>query len=345
MSTVRLADGRRLAFTEYGSPGGFPIIYLHGAIGSPLKRNGELDLATDELGLRLIFVQRPGFGDSDQQPGRTLLLFPADLEQLANALGVERFGVVGVSAGGPYAVACARRLPKRITAAAAVSSLSPLCAPANVPGLPARIAAGLEWAGVEPPYDLVGHSMGGAVALTLAARDPAAVRRLVLVAPAGLRPMPAAAARAFGAFAAAAIPVRRRAAALADFAFGRRLLMTPGTANPAAMPPADVRAMLAASRGATRIAEALSTVASADVRPLLAKLPVHVGAVWGARDRIVPPGGIDTLRAIRPEAPIATVPDAGHILMMERPDQFASALEDVLRRLSLNGNMSSVASA
>jgi pimeloyl-ACP methyl ester carboxylesterase len=157
--------------------------------------------------------------------------------------------------------------------------------------------------------------------------------------------MPAAAARAFGAFAARAIPIRRRGAPLADFGFGRRLLMTPGTADPVSIPPADVRAMLAASRGATRIAEALSTVASADVRPLLAKLPVHVGAVWGARDRIVPPGGIDTLRAIRPEAPTATVPDAGHILMMERPDQFAAALEDVLRRLSLNGNMSSVASA
>jgi pimeloyl-ACP methyl ester carboxylesterase len=208
-----------------------------------------------------------------------------------------------------------------------------------------RIAAGLERAGLEEPYDLVGHSMGGAVALSLAARAPGAIRRLVLVAPAGLRPMPAAAARAFGAFAARAIPLRRSGAPLADFGLGRRLLMTPGTADPVSIPAADVRAMLAASRGATRIAEALSTVASADVRPLLAKLPVHVGAVWGARDRIVPPGGIKTLQAVRPEAPIATVPDAGHILMMERPEAFASALEEVLDRLSRNGNMASAASA
>jgi pimeloyl-ACP methyl ester carboxylesterase len=139
VSSVRLADGRRLAFSEHGQRGGFPIMYLHGAIGSPLRRNGELDLATDELGLRLIFVQRPGFGDSDQQSGRTLLHFPSDLERLADALGLERFAVVGVSAGGPYAVACAHRLAQRITAAAAVSSLSPLCSPAAVPGLPARI--------------------------------------------------------------------------------------------------------------------------------------------------------------------------------------------------------------
>jgi pimeloyl-ACP methyl ester carboxylesterase len=197
----------------------------------------------------------------------------------------------------------------------------------------ARIAAGLDSAGVEPPYDLVGHSLGGAVALTLAARDPDAIRRLVLVAPAGLRPMPASAARAFGAFAATAIPVRRRGAPLADFGLGRRLLMTPGTADPVSIPPADVRALLAASRGATRIAEALSTVACADLRPLLAKLPVPVGAVWGARDRIVPPGGTHTVQQIRPEAPTATVPGAGHILMVERPPEFAAALDDVLSRL------------
>src|SRR4051794_16189148 len=143
MSTVRLADGRRSAFTEHGRADGFPVMYLHGAIGSPLRRNDELDLATDELRLRLIFVQRPGFGHSDQQPGRTLLDFAADLEELADALALERFGVVGVSAGGPYAVACAHRLPHRITAAAAVSSLSPVCAPAQVPGLPARIRLAL----------------------------------------------------------------------------------------------------------------------------------------------------------------------------------------------------------
>jgi pimeloyl-ACP methyl ester carboxylesterase len=134
--------------------------------------------------------------------------------------------------------------------------------------------------------------------------------------------------------------VRRLGAPLADFGFGRRLLMTPGTADPASIPPADVRAMLAASRGATRISEALATVASADIRPLLAKLPVHVGAVWGARDRFVPPGGIHMLERLRPEAPTATVPNAGHILMVERPDDFVQALEDVLERMSRNGNMS-----
>src|SRR4051794_36609419 len=173
MSTVRLADSRRLAFTEHGRADGFPVMYLHGAIGSPLRRNHELDLVIDELGLRLVFVQRPGFGDSDQQPCRTLLDFAHDLEQLADALAIGRFGVVGVSAGGPYAVACAHRLPQRITAAAAVSSLSQLCAPAEVPGLPTRIRLPLRAIAKAPKLT----TRAGDAALSLVARHPSLLLR------------------------------------------------------------------------------------------------------------------------------------------------------------------------
>ena len=96
-------------------------------------------IATSASGSSL--PQRPGLRPLDPQPGRTLLDFAADLDRLADALGLDRFAVLGVSAGGPYAVACAHRLPDRVTAAAAVSSLSPLCAPAEVPGLPSGCAA------------------------------------------------------------------------------------------------------------------------------------------------------------------------------------------------------------
>lgn len=195
------------------------------------------------------------------------------------------------------------------------------------------IAGALHDAGVPTPYDLVGHSLGGAVAMTLAAREPEAVGRLVLVAPAGLRPMPALAARALGRGAAVTVPLRRRAGVLAGSAWGRRLLMSPSTAAPAALPPAEVRAMLDASGGSARIAAALAAVATADLRPLLRSLPVPVGAIWGMRDRIVPSGGVHAVRVTRPEAPIATLPDSGHIPMMEQPEAFVAALGRVLAAL------------
>jgi pimeloyl-ACP methyl ester carboxylesterase len=130
---IRLPDGRRLAYTEAGRPDGFPIVYLHGAIGSPLTGDRALVDTVEDMGLRLLIIQRPGFGESTPKPGRTLLDFADDVSAFADALGIDRFAIAGVSAGGPYAIACAHRLaPDRLTAVAAVSSLSPL-------GLPRRL--------------------------------------------------------------------------------------------------------------------------------------------------------------------------------------------------------------
>src|SRR4051812_16903212 len=94
---VRLADGRRLAVTDVGPPGGHAVMYLHGAIGAPLECRGDLALATETRGLRLLLPQRPGFGGSAPPPRRTLLDFADDLGEVADALGIERFAVVGVS--------------------------------------------------------------------------------------------------------------------------------------------------------------------------------------------------------------------------------------------------------
>jgi pimeloyl-ACP methyl ester carboxylesterase len=176
--------------------------------------------------------------------------------------------------------------------------------------------------GLDGPYDLVGHSLGGALAIVIAERHPEAVRTLVLVAPAGLRTVPAPAAWLAGQAAALGLPLRRRAGALADMPWGRRLLMSPGTKDPASIPPAEVRAMLHASERATRTAAALTAVARANLTERLAALPMPVGAIWGAEDRIVPPGGIAFER----------IEGAGHIPMMERPQAFANALDTILSR-------------
>ncbi len=132
--SVHLRDGRRLAFAESGDPSGAPVIFLHGNPGSRYMRHPD-DSLTHRLGVRLITPDRPGYGHSDYQPERTLLDCPSDIEQLANMLGLARFAVFGVSAGGPYAAACAWRLGERITRAAIVSGAAPFDRPGATKGV------------------------------------------------------------------------------------------------------------------------------------------------------------------------------------------------------------------
>jgi pimeloyl-ACP methyl ester carboxylesterase len=133
---VVLSDGRRLAYSAAGPRDGFPVLYFHGAIGTPAHRSDGLEAEIARSGIRYLMVDRPGFGGSDPRPGRTVADFASDVEQLADALRFDRFSVVGTSAGAPYALACAWRLPDRMHAAAAVSSIPP--------GLSALAARGMD---------------------------------------------------------------------------------------------------------------------------------------------------------------------------------------------------------
>jgi pimeloyl-ACP methyl ester carboxylesterase len=125
---VQLRDGRRLTYRSLGRSDGFPVLYMHGAIGSPRWHSAELDAAVAELGIRYLAVNRPGFGGSDPSPRRTVADYAADVKDLADALGLPRFSVIGVSAGAPFALACAWALPGRVVAVAAASPLAPSAA-------------------------------------------------------------------------------------------------------------------------------------------------------------------------------------------------------------------------
>lgn len=118
-ATITLADGRRLAYAEWGDPNGRPLFFFHGTPHSRLWCPDEE--ATRAAGVRVIAVDRPGIGRSDARSARTYGDWAADVVELADGLGIDRFAVVGLSAGGSYAAACAALIPSRLTAAGIVS--------------------------------------------------------------------------------------------------------------------------------------------------------------------------------------------------------------------------------
>jgi len=125
-----LRDGRRIGYAEFGAAGGRPVLYCHGFPASRL--DGRLGHeAALRLDLRLIAPDRPGYGLSDYQPARRITDWPRDVLGLADGLALERFAVLGISGGAPYAIACAAALADRITAVGIVGGLARVDIAAN----------------------------------------------------------------------------------------------------------------------------------------------------------------------------------------------------------------------
>lgn len=198
-----------------------------------------------------------------------------------------------------------------------------------------RIARGLAGRGVRGPIDLVGHSLGGGVAIALAALRPRLVGRLILVAPAGMRPLPAPISRLLAASADAALSARRRAVSLTEVAWGRRLLLAMTAADGADLPPTLARQMVEASSTARRTEAALATITSSDLRPVLARVAAPLGVIWGEADRTIPLKALSGVTNARPDARVLMLPDAGHVPMVEQPQGFTDALELLLEGLPL----------
>ena len=123
--TVVLPDGRLLGFDDVGDPDGVPLLYFHGFGSTRLIRHPD-DAIAASLGIRLLAVDRPGIGLSTSRPARRLLDFATDVQHLADTLGLDRFGVVAWSGGGPYALGCAWALPRRVAQVALISTPAPL---------------------------------------------------------------------------------------------------------------------------------------------------------------------------------------------------------------------------
>jgi pimeloyl-ACP methyl ester carboxylesterase len=201
------------------------------------------------------------------------------------------------------------------------------------------ILDGLRRHGVPEPFHLVGHSLGGGVAIQFAAMHPESLRSLTLVAPAGLRPLPSVVANLIGAGrmanlvaagADAFLAARRGAAPLTDLVWGRRLLLALTVADGAHVPPAVARGMIEASLSARRTGPALATITTTDLRPLLPRISVPVGVIWGEADLTVPIRALDDLLEARPDATAIRMADTGHVPMVERPADFIGALRGLI---------------
>ncbi|MBR7825302.1 alpha/beta hydrolase [Actinospica sp. MGRD01-02] len=130
--TVWASDGRRLTVRVLGDRSGAPVFFMHGTPGSrigPFPRSALLH----QLGVRLIAYDRPGYGESDRLPLRSVAHAAADVRTIADDLGINNFSVVGRSGGGPHALACAALMPDRVSRCAVLVGLAP------------RHAKGLDW--------------------------------------------------------------------------------------------------------------------------------------------------------------------------------------------------------
>ena len=123
-SMVRTPDGRDLEVMTAGRADAFPFVYITGS-PTAIAEDPAMAKASAERGWRLVGYSRPGFGESTRQPGRTVAGAAADVATILDALGHDRFVVLGWSGGGPHALACAALLPERCAAAASLAGVAP----------------------------------------------------------------------------------------------------------------------------------------------------------------------------------------------------------------------------
>jgi pimeloyl-ACP methyl ester carboxylesterase len=121
---IRAPDGRRLSTLTAGPPEGDPVFFLHGTPGVLGTYEPQIEEGV-RRGLRHVFYLRPGYGGADRQPGRSIADCAADVEAIADELGIDTFYAVGESGGGPHALACAALLPHRVRAIAVLAGIGP----------------------------------------------------------------------------------------------------------------------------------------------------------------------------------------------------------------------------
>jgi pimeloyl-ACP methyl ester carboxylesterase len=122
---IRLPDGRQIGFAEYGIPTGDPVLWFHGTPGARRQIPQLAREIAEQRNVRLIAFERPGIGDSEPHAYGSVRDWAIDVRHLVDRLGIDRFGLIGLSGGGPYALACAHEMPDRVVTACVLGGVAP----------------------------------------------------------------------------------------------------------------------------------------------------------------------------------------------------------------------------
>jgi pimeloyl-ACP methyl ester carboxylesterase len=132
--TVKVGDGRTIGFAEFGRAGGRAMVWMHGTPGARRQVPVEARAYADRNGLRIIGLDRPGIGRSTPHVYGRAVDFAEDLEVIADRLGVDDLAVIGLSGGGPYALAAGSAMADRVRAVAVLGGVAPTVGPDAIGG-------------------------------------------------------------------------------------------------------------------------------------------------------------------------------------------------------------------
>jgi pimeloyl-ACP methyl ester carboxylesterase len=140
---IAVRGGRMLGFASFGTPNGRVIFWLHGTPGARRQIPVEARLLAEKHDLRIIGIDRPGIGSSSPHVYENVLDFAADLEIVADTLGIDTFQVIGLSGGGPYTLAAAAAMPDRVLGVEVIGGVAPTVGPDAIKGGLVALAAPL----------------------------------------------------------------------------------------------------------------------------------------------------------------------------------------------------------
>lgn len=131
---IAVGEDRQIGFAEFGNPQGRAVFWLHGTPGARRQIPTEARIFAENENIRLIGLDRPGIGSSTAHQYESVFAFAEDMRTIASVLGIDKMAVVGLSGGGPYALACAAAMPDRVVAAGILGGVAPASGPESIGG-------------------------------------------------------------------------------------------------------------------------------------------------------------------------------------------------------------------